>query len=102
MKNIKEKVKNLMLNPAMQIKIIASFFIFMLFIKSYVDTSFILSLIDEVILTYFIINFIFLFVNKNKVGKQLKKRLTDVVISALPYVIGRLISIVIIIIIKVL
>lgn len=102
LKNMKEKVKNLMLNPAMQMKIIASFFIFMLFIKSYVDTSFILSLIDEVILTYFIINFVFLFVNKNKVGKQLKKRLTDVVISALPYVIGRLISIVIIIIIKVL
>lgn len=70
---MKEKVKNLMLNPAMQIKIIASFFVFMLFIKSYVDTSFILSLIDEVILTYFIINFIFLFVNKNKLGKQLKK-----------------------------
>ena len=99
---MKEKVKNLMLNPAMQMKIIASFFIFMLFIKSYVDTSFILSLIDEVILMYFIINFVFLFVNKNKVGKELKKKLTEVVILALPFVIGRLISIVIITILKVL
>ena len=72
---MKEKVKNLMLNPAMQMKIIAFFFIFMLFIKSYVDTSFILSLIDEVILMYFIINFVFLFVNKNKVGKELKKEI---------------------------
>lgn len=99
---MKEKVKNLMLNPAKQMKIISSFFIFMLFIKSYVDTSFILSLIDEVILMYFIINFVFLFVNKNKVGKELKKRLTDIVILALPFVIGRLISIVIITILKVL
>ncbi|MFR7873409.1 hypothetical protein [Peptoniphilus sp. HMSC062D09] len=99
---MKEKVKNLMLNPAKQIKIIASFFIVMLFIKPYVDTSFILSLIDEVILMYFIINFVFLFVNKNKVGKELKKKLTEVVVLALPYVIGRLISIVIITIIKVL
>ena len=87
---MKEKIKNLMLNPAMQIKIITS----------YVDTSFILSLIDEVILTYFIINFVFLFINKNKVGKQLKKKLTEVVILALPFVIGRLISIVIITITK--